>query len=75
MVRLVAAVLRGAVATAGRLGAGERRLTGDELRRWVEERCRAAEDEGLLYRVGLERVAAILARRGLETRSMPSGPY
>ncbi len=74
-VRLVAAVLRGAVAAGGRLGAGERRLTGDELRRWVAERCRAAEDEGLLYREGLERVAAILARRGLETRPMPSGPY
>jgi len=74
-VRPVAAVLRGAVAAGGRLGAGERRLTGGELRRWVAERCRAAEEEELLYREGLERLAAILAPRGLETRPMPSGPY
>jgi hypothetical protein len=74
-VRPVAAVLRGSVAAGGRLGAGERRLTGDELRRWVAERCRAAEEEELLYREGLERVAAILGPDGLDTRSMPSGPY
>lgn len=74
-VRLLAAALRGAVAQGGRLGLGERSLVGDALREWVGECCRAAAKEGLLYPEGLERVAAILGRGGLETRHMPSGPY
>lgn len=74
-VRLGAAVLRGAVAQTGRLGAGERRLVGNALRQWVDDYCRAAAREGLLYTEGLERVADILRRDGLESRDMPSGPY
>lgn len=74
-VRLAAAVLRGAVAQGGHLGAAGRCLAGDALRQWVGDCCRAAAREGLLYPEGLERVAAILERGGLETRRLPSGPY
>ncbi len=70
----VRAVLRGAIAEGGRLGAGGRVLAGDELRSWIRDCCRAAARERLLYPEGLERVAAILGRGGLE-KPMPSGPY
>ncbi|MGB9886319.1 MAG: RAMP superfamily CRISPR-associated protein [Moorellales bacterium] len=74
-VRLREVVLRGPVRQGGRLGAALRRLSGDELRQWISDCCRAAVDEGLLYLDGLARAAEIFDRGLLETRPMPSGPY
>ncbi|RDV83581.1 RAMP superfamily CRISPR-associated protein [Ammonifex thiophilus] len=72
-IKLLSTTLRNA--EAGRLGVGARLLEGQELEKWVEECCREAEKQGLLFCEGLEKVAAILAREELDRREMPGGPY
>lgn len=74
-VRLTTVVLWGAVTEGGRLGSAQRLLTGEPLRQWVNDCCQAALAQNLLHLDGLVRLATILNPKGLETGTMPSGPY
>jgi len=74
-VQVTAAELRSTPAQRGRLGGAASRREGEALETWIAECCQKAEDENLLNLAGLEQVATILGREGLDSRQLPSDPY